>query len=518
MYSRKNPSSSSSAYQRLPTSLLQWMVLDKDQHSHQPTGTDPIPSIYPNLNDTSHSPAQQPQQPQQQPQHVVQMGGGSSAPANVHNIAPAAPASVHRDADDDSKQGMPSVSCLFSLSNTKIKVLNRIAFTVHLAMCGVAIYGRYRNSGGQGQQGFKLKYDRVHLVGKGKAPNGSAAAFATSPFVQLASPYYPATTTSASLNASSAQANQSLSETCGAAVPNVLEFAGSQNFTMEMWTYPKKSGLEVDLGWCVAAFFLLSFLFQMSLELIGASGLNESFQYDKMFDGTMASDAQDEFSMKKAFAMRDARLVKPHMLRRLHFNWWRFVEYSASGSLVLITIAFLAGIMDVELIVCMFVLAATCMLLGIVAEFALRARLVLEKTVEYCRKNTEPSILDRDLSRSKEEQNPLQVLEPVLKDIYAKLSYCFWVSHLLGWVCIIVPWAIVVLHYMAWWSPCSADTLNLSREMLNRMLNRSATAADALDTAANPDTTRKPPDFVMVGFFVSLVLLMVHVLIDASCA
>ncbi len=76
------------------------------------------------------------------------------------------------------------------------------------------------------------------------------------------------------------------------------------------------------------------------------------------------------------------KLAKPYLARELHFNWWRFVEYSASGSLVLITIALLAGIVDMELLVCMFFMAATCMLLGIVAEFALRAKNVLKKVLE----------------------------------------------------------------------------------------------------------------------------------------
>ncbi len=104
---------------------------------------------------------------------------------------------------------------------------------------------------------YRLKYDRIHLIGRPK-PGAAGINFTTPPFLQLSSPYYNSGTTRASVNQTMPQA-----EACSAAVPNTLDFAGSQSFSLDMWTYQKDSGMDVDLGWCVAAFFLLSFFFQV---------------------------------------------------------------------------------------------------------------------------------------------------------------------------------------------------------------------------------------------------------------
>ena len=54
-----------------------------------------------------------------------------------------------------------------------------------------------------------------------------------------------------------------LSQTCRSAKPNELTFRGTQNFTVDIWSYPVDTGSPVNMGWCVAAFFLLSFTFQL---------------------------------------------------------------------------------------------------------------------------------------------------------------------------------------------------------------------------------------------------------------
>jgi hypothetical protein len=203
-----------------------------------------------------------------------------------------------------------------------------------------------------------------------------------------------------------------------------------------------------------------------------------------MFDANQRSDADDAHQSNEAKRMDDTDSFKFFMARELHFNWWRFVEYSGSGSLVLITIALLSGIVDVELLVCIFVLAATCMLLGIVAEFALRARNVLAKVVEHSKKWSSVNNLKRGI-RTPEQQHPLEILGPVLDNICDKLKLCFWMSHVLGWACIVVPWGIILAHYAAWWSTCDAETL----------------AVPGNASADGEGGRRSPPDFVMVGFF-----------------
>jgi hypothetical protein len=206
-----------------------------------------------------------------------------------------------------------------------------------------------------------------------------------------------------------------------------------------------------------------------------------SLSYWSMFDATTSSDAEDVINSNEAKRMNDTKVFKIFMARELHFNWWRFVEYSASGSLVLITIALLAGIVDVELLVCMFVLAATCMLLGIVAEFALRARNVLVKVVEHTK--SEAVSVSRELGAI----HPLEILGPVLDNICDKLSVCFWMSHILGWACIILPWGVILAHYAAWWSTCEAETLAVP-------------GSSAASSSSDTGSSRKPPDFVLVSF------------------
>jgi hypothetical protein len=229
-----------------------------------------------------------------------------------------------------------------------------------------------------------------------------------------------------------------------------------------------------------------------------------SLGYHDMFDASSRSDAVDNERYAEALGIVDdhGKGAKPYLARELHFNWWRFVEYSASGSLVLITIALLAGIVDVELLVCMFFMAATCMLLGIVAEFALRAKNVLKKVLDFVQINTETKRRDRGFQPpSTEEQHPLYILKDVVQNIYDKLDWCFSMAHALGWVCIIVPWAIIVVHYAAWWSMCDAETLNLSADLVNRMLGRNSSSTAAAATSDIQAATRRtPPDFVMVSF------------------
>lgn len=213
----------------------------------------------------------------------------------------------------------------------------------------------------------------MQVVGK---PRGNATWSAeTKPFLKLLSPYTGGQWSSYSNSTSVQVANwPTISQTCEAARPNVLDFGGTQNFTLEMWTYPKHADMPVDLGWCVAAFFLLSFGFQLMLEILGTVGVS-SLRYTNMFDPAQSSDRMEWDEKNLAMANRDnGQDLSSCLARELHFNWLRFIEYSGSGSLVLFTIALLAGIVDIELLICMFALSFTCMILGIVAEFALRAK------------------------------------------------------------------------------------------------------------------------------------------------
>ena len=326
---------------------------------------------------------------------------------------------------------------------------------------------------------YMLKYDRIHLNQKLKE-NTTLPMFQNSsmllnpkPLLQLASPF----TGTVGANYS-APNGVTIGETCKLALPTELDFAGSQNLTMQMWSYPRQFAVQADIGWCVAAFFLLSFAFQAMLEFLPWFGVS-ALSYDSMFDEKNFSDATDDLRLDDAMDGSYPEIVQNELLRRLHFNWLRFIEYFASGSLVLLTVALLAGIVDVELLVCMFFLAATCMGLGLVAEFALRAKFALDQIVEYAG------------SRGFDVKNYFSEMTDVLQDISDKMYMCFWISHFLGWVCIAIPWAIIIMHYVAWWNRCDADSL-----LPPPWLWANSTTADADGEALRRN---QPPDAVLVS-------------------
>jgi hypothetical protein len=317
----------------------------------------------------------------------------------------------------------------------------------------------------------------------------------TAPFLQITSPYHNGSTYS-SLNKTSGRPvpSTSLYETCDAAPPNTLDFAGSQNFTMQMWTYPKDSGISIDLGWCAAAFFLLSFLFQAGLELISRIEYFKDLDYSVMFDNNNASDYDHYKAMRDAEFSEDVQTFSDLLKVELRFNWLRFIEYTFSGSLVLVTIALLAGIVDIELLVCIFFLAATCMLSGLVAELALRVRYALQKMVNFMTKMCRSPLG----SYSKPYDEMITLFDNILK----KLSLCFRISHFIAWMGLFVCWGIIIAHYALWWQTCEAESLGISDALVNMVLGRKSTdAVDANAQDVQDARRRSPPDFVLVSFF-----------------
>lgn len=196
-------------------------------------------------------------------------------------------------------------------------------------------------------------------------------------FLQIRSPY------TADWRTWHDKSNESLSETCHLAHPNTLEFSGTiiPNIRMQMWVYPKNAYLQFNLGWLVVTFFGLSALFQMpfaifSWESVGSAPFLRYFSYKYIFGASLTD--YDKRSAKDYNDNHPTLLEFERVcMREMRFNWLRFVEYSISGSLVQLSVALTAGIVDAELIACMFTMSATCMLLGIVADALWRGRNVL---------------------------------------------------------------------------------------------------------------------------------------------
>lgn len=93
----------------------------------------------------------------------------------------------------------------------------------------------------------------------------------------------------------------------------------------------------IDLGWLIISFHILSFVFQYAAELSDTISPFFGYQYSVMVANNK--------------------------------NPLRFIEYSFSASIMLIAIALLNGVTDINLITSIAVLTSSCQLCGLAVEF-----------------------------------------------------------------------------------------------------------------------------------------------------
>ena len=93
----------------------------------------------------------------------------------------------------------------------------------------------------------------------------------------------------------------------------------------------------IDLGWLIISFHLLSFVFQLTAGLTNIFGPVLGYRYIDMVESNK--------------------------------NPLRFIEYSFSASIMLIAIALLNGVTDINLITSIAVLTAACQLCGLAVEY-----------------------------------------------------------------------------------------------------------------------------------------------------
>lgn len=105
---------------------------------------------------------------------------------------------------------------------------------------------------------------------------------------------------------------------------------------------------ELDLGWLVISFHLLSFFFQ------GLAGLSDLSPFNIPFT---------EYSI----VLDDSLAYKKNILKGV--NPMRFIEYSVSASIMLICIALLNGVIDDDILWCIGILTGTCQICGLAAEY-----------------------------------------------------------------------------------------------------------------------------------------------------
>lgn len=93
----------------------------------------------------------------------------------------------------------------------------------------------------------------------------------------------------------------------------------------------------IDLGWLIISFHILSFLFQSFATYTDYKGPVFGYRYSIMIDNNR--------------------------------NPLRFIEYSISASIMLISIALINGVTDINLIISIAVLTASCQLCGLAVEY-----------------------------------------------------------------------------------------------------------------------------------------------------
>jgi len=445
-------------------------------------------------------------------------------------------------------------------------------------------------------------------------------------FLQMRSPY---TAGWPELFNKSKSQYQTLSQTCGLAEPNALRFQGGliENVDLEMWVYPKAAHTQLNLGWMVACFFTLSFFMQLPFFALSCDCVKTTwlrvFSYQYIFgnavdDYPLSNETADE-EKKRIYKNKNPLFYNFERIceDETRFNWLRFVEYSGSGSLVLIVVALTAGIFDIELLGCMFAMSAVCMLLGLVAEVIWRVRNVLlfvrnfvvvnpkrnnqqdysqsmlystcplskakagvdkilngdpdiqpaedapvmptdhilihtletlktkdenrnnviqelraqidRLNLEHVNGNVKQNMLGKieliiDLSNSggrgllnlasifsKDANTHFRILndratDKLTRKIVVKwmttlsdsLLGAFWLTHLLAWVCIAIPWIIILQHFWSWWHPCQAMSLDVSL-VLETVKDRMTSFYNETNLDASYGGRRSPPDFVYVS-------------------
>lgn len=260
----------------------------------------------------------------------------------------------------------PSPSAQDNSENSRIKWCNRVTAMVHLIM--VIVISILVFAVNKKMPVFYLKQDAVQII----------------PSTMYAPVYNPDST------------NSSI---CDLALPGTFQIGN--DLTLSLTTYPRNIHFPIYLHTLIIVFFGLSFFFQ------GVLVESYGWVYKNHFYDDLFSDDH------------------PLMINR-----FRFIEYSASATVMLIAISILAGINDVETLSYSAILCATCMLVGLAAEqiFAIGEKIPEAPTQRCC-------------------------------------TRCAWGLHWLGWLCIGVPYIGIAYRYERWYLPvggCDAEYITTS--------------------------------------------------------
>lgn len=183
-------------------------------------------------------------------------------------------------------------------------------------------------------------------------------------------------------------------------------------------------GAKFSLVAAIASFFFLSFFFQ-------ASALIPMYNY-------------------RARIQQDVPNGEPMSAFQVH--WLRYVEYSISASVMLMIVAAGSDITNVDLLLCIAFLSASCMIFGLASDLCRRAGYYRNYSVLFSGGKGEEGEGNMFFGilpdpKSYNRNSALQVM----RRTFSQASLFF---HLMGWVCILVPWGIIIDHFSMWWQSC----------------------------------------------------------------
>jgi hypothetical protein len=271
------------------------------------------------------------------------------------------------------------------------------------------------------------------------------------------------------------------------APPNELSFkaddpkcTGSDVVTLSVMPFPKRTDYYLSIVGLTLSFFALSFTFQLATEFIGKPIDKKKKSFCHLYQNMFSSDYQKD----------DNGMV-------LKINWLRYVEYSISASIMMLAISLVAGIYDFDLLLCIFFLTWACMLCGYGSEVLIRIRQVLYtkkiagNQVAPLEQSSQPLLNDvgRDNVNEKDKK---------LHEIISNLSLWGAIGmHIVGWVCVVVPWYIIMTHNLSLWG---------SSDKLSDCLNNMKVPIPQGVPACSVRRTVEPPSFVW-GIMISQMLL-----------
>jgi hypothetical protein len=286
--------------------------------------------------------------------------------------------------------------------------------------------------------------------------------------------------------------------------------SGNGTLTIHSTPYPARTNFSLNLGALVIAFFALSSVFQFAVMWAGKDkDGNMCDLYKAMFElpadeaetaaaaGKEETPTDEETAKEPEVEEKDTTEQKKKPLlaitnagvdndqgdaaeteqsndddeirRILTINWLRYVEYSVSASLMMLCVSLVAGIVDMELLMCFLVLTWGCMLAGWGAEVFLRMSQVLGDAYIEGIDNTWKETLTN----------------------MRKTAYGIGlVLHFVGWVFIIVPWVIIMAHNSAFWdsdaiaAQCATASPSMATSTMLEMLGHIGITGPNADSIA----------------------------------